>query len=70
MWRPLLSGGPAQKEKEHIPYKKATLHFMTGTGNSFRTATWMAEAAQSQGTDAIIIPYERARVVACLTHQE
>lgn len=35
---------------------------MTGTGNSFRAATWMAEAARRHGTDARVIPYERARV--------
>jgi hypothetical protein len=31
-------------KRRTIPYKKLTLYFMTGTGNSFRTATWMAEA--------------------------
>ncbi len=35
---------------------------MTGTGNSFRAATWMAEVARRQGTDAKVIPYERACV--------
>ncbi len=35
---------------------------MTGTGNSFRTATWIAEAARRQGTEARVIPYERACV--------
>jgi ferredoxin len=52
----------SKRRRETIPYKNATIYFMTGTGNSFRTATWIAEAVRRQGTEARVIPYERARV--------
>ena len=44
-----------------MPYQTATIYFMSGTGNSFRAATWIAEAAQEQGTDAQVVPMGSGR---------
>ncbi len=35
---------------------------MTGTGNSFRAASWMRETAEKHGTAAHVIPFEEGRV--------
>ncbi len=42
-------------------YKKITIYYMTGTGNSFRTASWMAETAREHGADARVVPHEEGR---------
>lgn len=42
-------------------YKQAILYFMSGTGNTFRVATWMGEAAEQRGISTWVIPYEAAR---------
>ena len=44
-----------------MPYQTATIYFMSGTGNSFRAATWIAEAAQGQGADAQAVPIGNGR---------
>lgn len=36
------------------------LYFLSGTGNTYRTAQWMAEAARSQGATARVIPIDAA----------
>ncbi len=41
-----------------MPYQTATIYFLSGTGNSFRAATWIAEAAREQGTDAQVVPID------------
>lgn len=43
-----------------MPYERLTCYFLSGTGNSFRAARWLAEAAQAQGTASTVIPIERA----------
>jgi hypothetical protein len=42
-------------------YKKATFYFLTGTGNSYRVATWMAGAAGKEGAAVTLRPIESAR---------
>ena len=37
-------------------YKEATLHVLSGTGNSFRVASWMKEAAARSGARARLVP--------------
>jgi len=34
----------------------AILYFLSGTGNTYRLATWMAEAAQNEGVLGILTP--------------
>ena len=37
-------------------YQHAVIYFWSGTGNSYRVATWLAEAAGEQGAAARVIP--------------
>ena len=37
-------------------YQEATLYFFTGTGNSYRVAAWMADAARSAGATVTVHP--------------
>lgn len=46
-----------------MDYKEATIYFMSGTGNSFRAATWMGEAAAQRGAAARVIPVEKGNPV-------
>ena len=39
-------------------YEKLTIYFMSGTGNSFRSAFWMAKEAKKSGADVRLIPLE------------
>ncbi len=41
-----------------MSYEKATIYFYTGTGNSYRVATWIAEAARSAGAAVTVRPVE------------
>jgi NAD-dependent dihydropyrimidine dehydrogenase PreA subunit len=41
-------------------YQEATLYFYTGTGNSYRVATWMAGAARGAGAAVTLRPIESA----------
>ncbi len=43
-----------------MPYQRLTCYFLSGTGNSFRAARWLAEAAEARGIEASVIPIERA----------
>ena len=38
-----------------MSYAKATFHVMSGTGNSFRAASWMRDAAAASGADAQMV---------------
>lgn len=40
-------------------YKQAVIYFMTGTGNSFRTSSWIKDIALEKNTNALAIPIER-----------
>jgi Pyruvate/2-oxoacid:ferredoxin oxidoreductase delta subunit len=42
-------------------YAKATFYFLSGTGNSYRVAAWMAGAAADQGAAVALHPIESAR---------
>lgn len=44
-----------------MTYRNATIYFMSGTGNSFRAATWMTEAARRSGADARLLPIGKHR---------
>ncbi len=44
-----------------MPYRGATLYYLTGTGNSRRVATWFADAAVERGIEVQIGPIESAR---------
>jgi ferredoxin len=41
-------------------YARLTCYFLSGTGNSFRAARWLAEAAEARGVETAVIPIERA----------
>ncbi|HOU55137.1 MAG TPA: hypothetical protein PLQ97_14505 [Myxococcota bacterium] len=43
-----------------MPYERLTCYFLSGTGNSFRAARWLAEAAEADGVETAVIPIERA----------
>jgi Pyruvate/2-oxoacid:ferredoxin oxidoreductase delta subunit len=43
-----------------MPYEHLTCYFLSGTGNSFRAARWLAEAAEAQGATTDVVPIERA----------
>jgi ferredoxin len=43
-----------------MPYSRLTCYYLSGTGNTFRAARWLAEAAEAKGIDAAVIPIERA----------
>ncbi|MBW2456703.1 MAG: EFR1 family ferrodoxin [Deltaproteobacteria bacterium] len=45
-----------------MAYQRAVVYFASGTGNSYRTAVWMAAVAEAQGADALSIPIEKAVV--------
>ena len=42
-------------------YQQVTIYFISGTGNSFRAATWFAEEARARGITARVIPLDSAR---------
>ena len=42
-------------------YERVILYFMSGTGNTFRAATWMLEAAEGTGSPARLVPIEEGR---------
>jgi len=44
-----------------MSYRTTTIYFMSGTGNSFRAATWIAETAREQGVDAKVTPIASGR---------
>jgi len=46
-----------------MTYREATLYFYTGTGNSYRVATWLAEAARDAGAAVTLRPIGAARPV-------
>ncbi len=39
-----------------MPYTSVTIHFMSGTGNSYRVATWMKDLAIRKGMNAKALP--------------
>jgi ferredoxin len=43
-----------------MPYKRLTCYFLSGTGNSFRAARWLAEAAEERNIQSSVIPIDRA----------
>jgi ferredoxin len=43
-----------------LRYSDATLFYMTGTGNSFRAATWMAQSLRNAGIAADVIQVQEA----------
>lgn len=44
-----------------MSYREATFYFYTGTGNSYRVTTWMAEAASETGAAVTVRPIASAR---------
>jgi Pyruvate/2-oxoacid:ferredoxin oxidoreductase delta subunit len=44
-----------------MPYQRATIYVMSGTGNSHRAATWVAEDAAASGAEARVVPLDQAR---------
>lgn len=44
-----------------MKYESATIYYFSGTGNSYRTATWMEETAASQGTASSVKSIEQAK---------
>jgi ferredoxin len=60
---PSFGGGPAvQLGWLAVAYERGVVYFASGTGNSFRTAVWIAEAARRWGAKTLVIPIERAEV--------
>ncbi len=43
-----------------MPYERLTCYYASGTGNSYQAARWLAEAAGEHGTDAAVIPIDKA----------
>ncbi|MCK9462389.1 MAG: EFR1 family ferrodoxin [Proteobacteria bacterium] len=43
-----------------MPYARLTCYYLSGTGNSFRAARWLAEAAEARGVESAVIPIDRA----------
>ncbi|MCD4656955.1 MAG: EFR1 family ferrodoxin [Planctomycetes bacterium] len=46
---------------KQTPYKHLNVYYFTGTGNSGRSATWVAEAAMEKGIPTIIKPIDSAK---------
>ena len=44
-------------------YKNVTIYFMSGTGNSYRAATWMGQQAEAKGARSGVIPIEKGKPV-------
>jgi len=44
-----------------MSYREATFYFFTGTGNSYRVATWMADGAREAGTAVTVHAIESVR---------
>jgi ferredoxin len=44
-----------------VGYRKLTCFFLSGTGNSYRSARWLVEDAESRGIEAETIAVDRAR---------
>lgn len=44
-------------------YQDALIYFMSGTGNTYRVATWVREGFENQNTKTQIIPFERANPI-------
>jgi ferredoxin len=42
-------------------YDRLTCYYLSGTGNSYRAAQWLAGAAADKGTDAELVPIDDAR---------
>ncbi len=42
-------------------YKKSTIYYFTGTGNSYRVASWMGETATTQGINSCVASISGAR---------
>lgn len=42
------------------PYNRATIYFGSGTGNSYRVASWFQEACQARGLPSELIPFNLA----------
>jgi len=43
-----------------MSYERLTCYYLSGTGNSFRAARWLAEATEAHGVASAVIPIERA----------
>ena len=41
-------------------YDKVTIYFMSGTGNSYRVATWIDQQDRAAGAQSQVIPIENA----------
>ena len=41
------------------PFSRVVVHFMSGTGNSFRVAKWFWDAARERGVDSALVPILR-----------
>ncbi len=42
-------------------YKKVIIYYMTGTGNSYRAASWMGITVRENGADVDVLPYAECR---------
>jgi hypothetical protein len=44
-----------------MSYQDLTCYFLSGTGNSYRAAQWLADAAAASGAKTRVIPIDRAQ---------
>ncbi len=44
-----------------MAYQRLTCYFLSGTGNSFRAARWLADDAQARGIPSAVVPIDRAK---------
>ena len=49
-----------------VKYNSATICYWSGTGNSYRVATWMGEIAEENGLETKILSLEKARTTKAL----
>lgn len=53
-----------------IKYRCATICYWSGTGNSYRVATWMSEITEKNGLETEILSFEKARSTKVLFAEE
>lgn len=51
---------------DSIASVQATLHYFSGTGNTFRVASWIAERARARGAEVAMVPISARSEEECL----
>lgn len=56
-----VAGARLDAHADRMPYQYLTCYFLSGTGNSYRAAQWLAQAAGLRGVEPRVVPIDRAR---------